>query len=101
MSVATQTHGGYLIRGDKNFPAMKRILPDGKGSVPQELTGIYTGFREAKEAIDQRAMRLQKVEEEKAAQKKAKRVRLKMEEPDAPEADTTLRDEPVHEGANN
>jgi len=42
---------GYKIEGDGTF-GMKLIKPLGRGTVPKPLRGQYTGYREAKEAID-------------------------------------------------
>lgn len=41
----------YQIVGDKTF-GMKTIRPSGRGTVPGELRGSFTDFRNAKLAID-------------------------------------------------
>lgn len=98
MSTATMTHEGYRIVGEKKFPAMKRIQADGKGSVPKELTGLYTSFTDAKDAID-RVLKLRADELARNREKtKAQREKRKA---DASKADTTVRDESVLSGTDN
>jgi hypothetical protein len=81
MALAQMTHEGYVITGDPQFPALKVIKPEGKGSVPKALRGMYTSFQAAKDHIDQT-----KPEEREA---------------NAPEANTTTRDEQVRERPDN
>ena len=81
MAVATIEHQGYVITGNKQFPAMKRITVRNAGTVPMELRGIYTSFQAAKDHID--------------FLKSSKKS-----EPNA-KADTTAGDEPVRAGNDN
>ncbi len=50
--MVTKEYKGYILTGAAEFPSMKRIVHDGKGSVPNDLKGLYTSFRNAMEAID-------------------------------------------------
>lgn len=44
---------GYkIVQADGNNSRFKEIKPDGKGSIPKVLLGLYTSSAEAKKAID-------------------------------------------------
>lgn len=94
---ATIKYEGYVIAGNKDFPALKRITREGAGTVPEVLRGLYTSFQAAKDDIDflnsKKAVRQAEVQARKELEAQ------KVEE--NAEADTTVRDEQVHEGIDN
>lgn len=94
-------HEGYIITGDPRFPAQKVILPEGKGSVVKELRGMFTSVQIAKDTIDLYLIAQERKKQEAAEASKQKRIRLKMEKPDATEANTASGDESVREGTDN
>lgn len=52
MELSKTIHEGLVITGDPRFPALKLIKPEGKGSVPEKLRGVYTSVKAAKDHID-------------------------------------------------
>tara|TARA_R110002020_G_scaffold245614_1_gene459333 strand:- start:3114 stop:3323 length:210 start_codon:yes stop_codon:yes gene_type:complete len=57
------TYEGYkIVQAEGNNSRYKEIKPDGRGSIPVVLLGLYTTAAEAKKAIDtQQAESKQKV----------------------------------------
>ena len=47
-----KTYEGYALGDVPKYPQQKRITSVGSGSVPLELRGMYTSFKECMNAID-------------------------------------------------
>lgn len=60
-------YNGFLLESDGSFGYIK-IKPTGKGSVPKELRGLYTGYEVAKKAVD---AHLNKAKGEKSGRSKS------------------------------
>jgi hypothetical protein len=48
----TEYKGYKIVQGDGNNSRYKQIKPDGRGSIPTALLGLYTTAVEAIQAID-------------------------------------------------
>lgn len=69
---------GYQIKPNKNFPNNLTIATAGKGgSIPSDLSGMYTSVEVAKQAIDKYRLKLKEMEE---ALKQAEKEVLALQE---------------------
>lgn len=115
MELSKTIYEGFVITGDPQFPALKHIRCEGKGSVPKLLRGKYTSIKAAKDDIIRVLYAISRIEKEAADKgkavdaarklaaktKAALKKEIKEREADAAKDNTASRSKSVRQGTDN